>query len=80
MSQHSGLAGNLTVRETVQTWARTLTQARPVAEALDQVGLTDRADVLVRSLSGGERRRLGLSLGAANRHAAVEIARRHGCI
>ena len=60
--QHSGLAGDLTVRETVQTWARTLTRPRPVADALSQVHLTDRADVLVRSLSGGERRRLDLSM------------------
>jgi ABC-2 type transport system ATP-binding protein len=60
--QHSGLSGDLTVRETVQTWARTLTDPRPVAEALDQVDLSGRADVRVRSLSGGERRRLDLAL------------------
>ena len=37
--QHSGLPGDLTVRETVQTWARTLTDPRSVAEALEQVDL-----------------------------------------
>jgi ABC-2 type transport system ATP-binding protein len=60
--QHSGLPGDLTVRETVQTWAGTLTDPRPVVEALEQVDLTGRADVRVRSLSGGERRRLDLAL------------------
>jgi ABC-2 type transport system ATP-binding protein len=60
--QESGLAGDLTVRETVRTWARTLTDPRPVEEALAQLGLTGRAEVRVRSLSGGERRRLDLTL------------------
>jgi ABC-2 type transport system ATP-binding protein len=60
--QISGLPGDLTVRETVQTWARTLTDPRPGAEALEQVDLTGRGDVRVRSLSGGERRRLDLAL------------------
>lgn len=60
--QHSGLPGDLSVRETVQTWARTLTDPRPVTEALEQVDLAGRANVRVGSLSGGERRRLDLTL------------------
>jgi ABC-type multidrug transport system ATPase subunit len=60
--QTSGLPADLTVRETVAMWAATLTGARPVEEALAQVDLTGRADVRVRSLSGGERRRLDLTL------------------
>ena len=60
--QTSGLPGDLTVAETVRTWAGTLTTPRPVGEALAQVDLTGRADVRVRSLSGGERRRLDLAL------------------
>jgi ABC-2 type transport system ATP-binding protein len=60
--QTSGLPGDLTVAETVRTWAGTLTTPRPVDEALAQVDLTGRADVRVRSLSGGERRRLDLAL------------------
>ncbi len=59
--QSSGLPGDLTVRETLTTWARTLTRPRPVAEALAQVDLVHRSDVRVRSLSGGERRRLDLA-------------------
>jgi ABC-2 type transport system ATP-binding protein len=60
--QRSGLPVDLTVGETLQTWARTLTRPRPVAEVLAQVDLDDRAGVRVRSLSGGERRRLDLGL------------------
>ncbi|WP_236835590.1 ABC transporter ATP-binding protein [Blastococcus sp. KM273129] len=65
--QSSGLPGDLTVAETVTTWARTLTRPRPVEEALAQVGMGDRADVRVRSLSGGERRRLDLALALLGR-------------
>ena len=71
--QHSGLPGDLTVRETVQTWARTLTEPRPVGEALEQVDLTGRADVRVRSLSGGERRRLDLALALLGRPRVVVL-------
>ena len=60
--QSSGLPDDLTVRETVGMWAGTVTGARPVAEALAQVDLAGRADLRVRSLSGGERRRLDLTL------------------
>jgi ABC-2 type transport system ATP-binding protein len=71
--QHSGLPGDLTVGETVQTWARTLTEPRSVAEALEQVGLAGRADVRVRSLSGGERRRLDLALALLGRPRVVVL-------
>jgi ABC-2 type transport system ATP-binding protein len=71
--QHSGLPGDLTVRETVQTWARTLTDPGRVAEALEQVDLTGRADVRVRSLSGGERRRLDLALALLGRPRVVVL-------
>jgi ABC-2 type transport system ATP-binding protein len=71
--QHSGLPGDLTVRETVQTWARTLTDPRPVGEALGQVDLTGRGDVRVRSLSGGERRRLDLALALLGQPRVVVL-------
>jgi ABC-2 type transport system ATP-binding protein len=71
--QHSGLAADLTVRETVHTWARTLTDPRPVREALDEVDLSGRADVRVRSLSGGERRRLDLALALLGRPRVVVL-------
>ncbi|WP_346621938.1 ABC transporter ATP-binding protein [Blastococcus montanus] len=65
--QTSGLPGDLTVGETVTTWARTLTSPRPVGEALAQVDMAGRTDVRVRSLSGGERRRLDLALALLGR-------------
>jgi ABC-type multidrug transport system ATPase subunit len=71
--QQSGLPGDLTVRETVHTWARTLTDPRPVGEALQQVDLSGRADVRVRSLSGGERRRLDLALALLGRPRVVVL-------
>ncbi|WP_409328437.1 ABC transporter ATP-binding protein [Trujillonella humicola] len=71
--QAGGLPGDLTVAETVRFWAGTLTSPRPVAEALSQVGLTGRADVAVRSLSGGERRRLDLSLALLGRPRVVVL-------
>jgi ABC-2 type transport system ATP-binding protein len=71
--QLSGLPGDLTVRETVQTWARTLTDPRPVGEALEQVDLSGRGDVRVRSLSGGERRRLDLALALLGRPSVVVL-------
>jgi ABC-2 type transport system ATP-binding protein len=42
-------------------WASTMTSARPVADALAELDLAGRADVRVRSLSGGELRRLDLA-------------------
>ncbi|MGY1822411.1 ABC transporter ATP-binding protein [Geodermatophilus sp. SYSU D00079] len=71
--QASGLPGDLTVAETVRTWARTLTDPRPVAEALEMVDLTGRADVRVRSLSGGERRRLDLTLALLGRPTVLVL-------
>jgi ABC-2 type transport system ATP-binding protein len=71
--QHSGLPGDLTVGETVRTWARTLSDPRPVVEALEQVDLSGRADVRVRSLSGGERRRLDLALALLGRPRVVVL-------
>ena len=71
--QASGLPGDLTVTETVRAWAGTLTAPRPVEEALAQVGLTGRADVRVRSLSGGERRRLDLALSLLGRPSVVVL-------
>jgi ABC-2 type transport system ATP-binding protein len=71
--QTSGLPGDLTVAETLRAWSGTLTGPRPVEEALAQVGLTGRSDVRVRSLSGGERRRLDLSLALLGRPSVVVL-------
>lgn len=62
MLQEGGFAGELTVEETVRMWARCTSRARPVGEALAMSGLEERAGTLVKSLSGGEKRRLDLAL------------------
>lgn len=62
MLQEGGFAGELTVEETVRMWARCTSRARPVGEALARSGLQARARTRVKSLSGGEKRRLDLAL------------------
>ncbi|MBC9732451.1 ABC transporter ATP-binding protein [Nocardioides marmotae] len=59
--QSSGFPADLTVGETLTMWAATMTAPRPVADALAELDLADRVDVRVRSLSGGELRRLDLA-------------------
>ncbi|MFD9430573.1 ABC transporter ATP-binding protein [Streptomyces sp. NPDC060002] len=62
MLQEGGFPSELTVAETARMWAGCVSGARPVKEALALVGLAGRADVRVKQLSGGERRRLDLAL------------------
>jgi ABC-2 type transport system ATP-binding protein len=67
MLQEGGFPVDLTVAETGRMWAGTLSAPRPVAEALELVDLGHRARVAVRSLSGGERRRLDLAMAILGR-------------
>ena len=59
--QRSGFSGDLTVRETLRQWGGTLTAPRPVDEMLALLSLTERADVRMLALSGGEARRVELA-------------------
>src|SRR5262249_12955104 len=74
MLQEGGFAPDLTVAETGRMWAGTLSAPRPVAEALDLVGLGHQARVAVRSLSGGERRRLDLAMAILGRPDVLFLA------
>ncbi|MFF8917894.1 ABC transporter ATP-binding protein [Streptomyces sp. NPDC015032] len=67
MLQEGGFPSELTVTETVRMWAGCTSGARPTGEALDLVGLSHRAHVRVKQLSGGERRRLDLALALLGR-------------
>ena len=67
MLQEGGFPADLTVAETGRMWAGTLAAPRPVAEALELVGLSHRGGVVIRSLSGGERRRLDLAMAILGR-------------
>ncbi|OEU86542.1 multidrug ABC transporter ATP-binding protein [Streptomyces abyssalis] len=63
MLQEGGFPSELTVTETIRMWAGCTSDARPIGEVLAQVGLSDRrANVRVKQLSGGERRRLDLAM------------------
>lgn len=58
---------DLKVREVVEHFARYYPNARPPAEVLDLVGLTEHAKRRVRLLSGGQRRRLDVAVGIIGR-------------
>lgn len=62
MLQESGFAGDLTVAETLRMWARLRRGPCDVEQSIEAVALGHRADVRVRSLSGGERRRLDFAM------------------
>ncbi len=61
--QEAGLERELRVREAVQTYAAFYPRPRDVDEVVGLVGLQDKAGARIKSLSGGQRRRLELALG-----------------
>ncbi|MFJ8982300.1 ABC transporter ATP-binding protein [Streptomyces sp. NPDC102282] len=67
MLQEGGFPTELTVLETVRMWAGCTSGARPADEALELTGLDHRRTVRVKQLSGGERRRLDLTLALLGR-------------
>ncbi|WP_069813910.1 ABC transporter ATP-binding protein [Streptomyces sp. TP-A0874] len=67
MLQEGGFPSELTVTETLRMWAGCTSGARPIGEVLALVSLTQRAEVRVKQLSGGERRRLDLALAVLGR-------------
>ncbi|GIH27076.1 ABC transporter [Acrocarpospora phusangensis] len=56
-------AAELTVREMVRHFAGYYPRSRDPDEVIAKVGLTEKADVRVRKLSGGQRRRVDVALG-----------------
>jgi ABC-2 type transport system ATP-binding protein len=62
MLQSSSLYPNLTVRESLRTFAGYYAEPRDPAEVIEIVELTEKADARVRTLSGGQQRRLDLAL------------------
>jgi ABC-2 type transport system ATP-binding protein len=61
--QEASDAGMLTVRETVHMFTKSYARSRDPGEVLDLVGLSAAAGSKVRTLSGGQRRRLDVALG-----------------
>ena len=62
MLQSSSLYPNLTVRESLRVFAGYYSQPRDADEVVELVGLTEKQDVRVRRLSGGQQRRLDLGI------------------
>jgi ABC-2 type transport system ATP-binding protein len=63
--QEGGLEPVLTVREVVALYSAAYPRPRPVDEVVGLVGLGDKADARVETLSGGQKRRLDLAVGIA---------------
>ena len=61
--QSASDAGDLTVTEVVENFAHYYSNPRMPATVIDQVGLSEKAESKVSTLSGGQRRRLDVALG-----------------
>jgi ABC-2 type transport system ATP-binding protein len=61
--QSTNDAGDLSVFETVSHFSKYYSNPRNVAEVIEAVGLSDKSAELIRTLSGGQRRRLDVALG-----------------
>ena len=61
--QSGALYQNLTVTEHLELFAGYYQRPRDVGQVIDLVGLTEKRDARVRTLSGGQQRRLDLGLG-----------------
>jgi ABC-2 type transport system ATP-binding protein len=61
--QSTGEPGNVSVREQLDHFASFYPHPKSVAEVIAAVGLTDKAGTRIKSLSGGQRRRVDVALG-----------------
>lgn len=61
--QSSGIERELSVREALTLYGAAYRRPRDVDEVIDLVGLGEKADARVKTLSGGQQRRIDLALG-----------------
>lgn len=61
--QSSGIDRELSVREVLSLYGAAYSHRRPVDEVIEMVGLQEKADDRVSTLSGGQQRRVDLALG-----------------
>ena len=61
--QETGVELVLTVREVIELYGRAFSRRRPTDELVSLVGLEEKADARIKTLSGGQLRRLDLALG-----------------
>jgi len=65
--QSSGVEAEFTVREVIELYGGCYRNPRPLDEVVALVGLEEKVDERVGSLSGGQRRRIDLALGIVGR-------------
>lgn len=65
--QSSGVEAEFTVREVIELYGGCYRNPRPLDEVISMVGLEEKVDARVASLSGGQRRRIDLALGIVGR-------------
>ncbi|WP_423918802.1 ABC transporter ATP-binding protein [Frigoribacterium sp. 2-23] len=65
--QSTGESGTATVREQIAHFAGFYPQAKPVDEVIAAVGLEEKAGARIKSLSGGQRRRVDVALAIVGR-------------
>ncbi|ARC57381.1 putative ABC transporter ATP-binding protein YbhF [Frondihabitans sp. 762G35] len=65
--QETGETGNVTVREQLDQFSRYYARPRDVDEVMSAVGLEGKGRMLIRKLSGGQRRRVDVALGIVGR-------------
>jgi ABC-2 type transport system ATP-binding protein len=65
VSQEGGADNDFTVRETIELYSAAYPAPLAVDEVTELVGLEDKRDARIRTLSGGQRRRLDFALGIA---------------
>ncbi len=61
--QETGIEQVTTVREAIEGYGACYSRRRPTDELISLVGLDEKADSRIKTLSGGQRRRLDLALG-----------------
>jgi ABC-2 type transport system ATP-binding protein len=65
--QSSGVETEFTVREVIELYGGCYRSPRPLDEVVSLVGLDEKVDARIGSLSGGQRRRVDLALGIVGR-------------
>ena len=65
--QSSGVETEFTVREVIELYGGCYRNPRPLDEVIELVGLDEKIDARIGSLSGGQRRRVDLALGIVGR-------------
>ena len=69
--QEESLEKELSVHEAVDLYASMYPRSRPAGEVIELVGLTEKAGARIKTLSGGQRRRLELALGIVGDPALI---------